>query len=252
MHFNYSIISIHAPHEGERHTQTRVIKAQERFQSTLPTRGSDASIFSTFDLGLYFNPRSPRGGATSSADTTSSSARFNPRSPRGGATLINDLSEQICEVSIHAPHEGERPLNPDVRNYHRCFNPRSPRGGATQSAHHLLLLHRISIHAPHEGGRPSQPIIYYYSTGFQSTLPTRGSDYIMILAALALGVNFNPRSPRGGATGDTAAQNGVVSFQSTLPTRGSDNARAELLQHIIISIHAPHEGERREVGFFLS
>ena len=74
----------------------------------------------------------------------------------------------------------------------------------------------------------------------------------MILAALALGVNFNPRSPRGGATGDTAAQNGVVSFQSTLPTRGSDNARAELLQHIIISIHAPHEGERREVGFFLS
>ena len=127
-------ISIHAPHEGERHTQTRVIKAQERFQSTLPTRGSDASLFSTFDLGLYFNPRSPRGGATSSADTTSSSARFNPRSPRGGATLINDLSEQICEVSIHAPHEGERPLNPDVRNYHRCFNPRSPRGGATMPA----------------------------------------------------------------------------------------------------------------------
>ena len=223
MHFNYSIISIHAPHEGERHTQTRVIKAQERFQSTLPTRGSDASIFSTFDLGLYFNPRSPRGGATSSADTTSSSARFNPRSPRGGATLINDLSEQICEVSIHAPHEGERPLNPDVRNYHRCFNPRSPRGGATRRT---LTEARISA-------------------CFNPRSPRGGATWCSKNCRCNQR-DFNPRSPRGGATqsahhllllhrisihaphegerlyNDSCRAGLGSKFQSTLPTRGSD------------------------------
>ena len=34
--------------------------------------------------------------------------------------------------------------------------------------------------------------------------------------------NFNPRSPRGGATNVTVLVHGFVQFQSTLPTRGSD------------------------------
>ena len=79
---------------------------------------------------------------------------FNPRSPRGGATavLFPPLPEQT--VSIHAPHEGERPppiiAKSTIRAFqstlptrgsdsiyhslpHRKegFNPRSPRGGAT-------------------------------------------------------------------------------------------------------------------------
>ena len=80
------------------------------------------------------------------------------------------------------------------------FNPRSPRGGATP--------HRgnigggdfaISIHAPHEGERPSQFSSYTPAGAlFQSTLPTRGSDFIVFIA-------------------------------SSAP---------------LISIHAPHEGER--------
>ena len=56
---------------------------------------------------------------------------FNPRSPRGGATIDAESTQQSINISIHAPHEGERPE---------------------------LLLHRgrdcgISIHAPHEGER---------------------------------------------------------------------------------------------------
>ena len=34
-------ISIHAPHEGERHASVIIYKEEEKFQSTLPTRGSD-------------------------------------------------------------------------------------------------------------------------------------------------------------------------------------------------------------------
>ena len=34
-------------------------------------------------------------------------------------------------------------------------------------------------------------------------------------------------------------------FQSTLPTRGSDELDAYVRRRAIVSIHAPHEGERR-------
>ena len=57
--------------------------------------------------------------------------------------------------------------------------------------------------------------------GFQSTLPTRGSDS-GIIKYCANSNNFNPRSPRGGAT--------LIAVHRHKP-RG-------------ISIHAPHEGER--------
>ena len=58
---------------------------------------------------------------------------------------------------------------------------------------------------------------------FQSTLPTRGSDMPL----------------------QDKAKNDIV-FQSTLPTRGSDGRRAmEKILRSEISIHAPHEGERR-------
>ena len=57
-------ISIHAPHEGER-----------IFRYTWICRVA------------YFNPRSPRGGATAEHDAERTGIyNFNPRSPRGGAT----------------------------------------------------------------------------------------------------------------------------------------------------------------------
>ena len=106
-------ISIHAPHEGERLVDrlqpvtfrifqstlpTRGSDAMERggwktdttiFQSTLPTRGSDPTCYPTGRRYSYFNPRSPRGGATIRAvPYRKGGMYFNPRSPRGGATLF--------------------------------------------------------------------------------------------------------------------------------------------------------------------
>ena len=171
----------------------------------------------------YFNPRSPRGGATCPycADTdenifqstlptrgsdpccNSKSAQcfdFNPRSPRGGATNGERYYPIRSVISIHAPHEGERrakSLTLTLMIIH--FNPRSPRGGATQKYFLCFLMH-----------------------GFQSTLPTRGSD-----------------------CHHWRHHCHTNKFQSTLPTRGSD-AHVETLGYsdIAISIHAPHEGER--------
>ena len=197
----------------------------DRFQSTLPTRGSDEAAQSMKGSILYFNPRSPRGGATCYARLRMARGRiisihaphegerlfhvvssclfynFNPRSPRGGATRYAIRNKATLLISIHAPHEGERPyLRPRAKTSNTYFNPRSPRGGATWPR------------------RLAENSMYL----FQSTLPTRGSDsaYHSIDNVVR---HFNPRSPRGGAT----------------------DAVTYTPQTLTISIHAPHEGERR-------
>ena len=81
------LISIHAPHEGERLNAGTASTAGSAFQSTLPTRGSDSPCSPAYASRRYFNPRSPRGGATQQHPV---------------------LFHQVQNISIHAPHEGER------------------------------------------------------------------------------------------------------------------------------------------------
>ena len=194
-------VSIHAPHEGERRLRPWTTPRIRLFQSTLPTRGSDAAKTWSLCRPHCFNPRSPRGGATLStakivATRYSFNPRsprggatdsgilllratscFNPRSPRGGATLADGRLTGTGGVSIHAPHEGERRRRVELQ----------PRG------------HGVSIHAPHEGERLLTCAMLTCVMLFQSTLPTRGSDasYSRLSARDS---RFNPRSPRGGAT----------------------------------------------------
>ena len=147
------------------------------------------------------------------------------------------------------PTRGSDPPYAAFDRHQRHFNPRSPRGGAT---HPCSLSFLLGL--------------------FQSTLPTRGSDPGLRLCppysvfsvrqisihAPHLGVrrriyappcppihNFNPRSPRGGATSAPASRVRPPVFQSTLPTRGSDWSLEDKDSAGAISIHAPHEGERR-------
>ena len=151
-----ALISIHAPHEGERRTwQRRVRRA----------------------------------------------SNFNPRSPRGGATDKLFVSRRARAISIHAPHEGERPLEIYSHLSAEKISIHAPHEGERQDISNLFLnALLISIHAPHEGERPQPP----------KPPP--------IMAR-----NFNPRSPRGGATPISLASQLYSRFQSTLPTRGSDS-----------------------------
>ena len=103
---------------------------------------------------------------------------FNPRSPRGGATVpIFDI-EVTAQISIHAPHEGERH---DIRA--RGLRPAEfqstlpTRGSDSQYGDYVTCSDvLISIHAPHEGERPSLHGTVCACSIFQSTLPARGSD----------------------------------------------------------------------------
>ena len=218
---------------------------KKRFQSTLPARGSDRPTEGRQAFLLNFNPRSPRGGATDTTpDRDRASDHFNPRSPRGGATNYTFLKCKEDYISIHAPREGERQFAKFVRTVFtqfqstlpargsdsfafsrsrriQYFNPRSPRGGATNGNVISDTYATISIHAPREGERPSGRLLWSDAQPISIHAPREGErqhSFIIFFYTF----NFNPRSPRGGAT---------VFCQF---------ARVELE----ISIHAPREGER--------
>ena len=125
-------ISIHAPHEGERPQRSGRRGASLEFQSTLPTRGSDRRLPRLPQPATHFNPRSPRGGATRRQLQRLGAHRFQSTLPTRGSdvdraarlhrsafqsTLPTRGSDQHilvsvvagADISIHAPHEGERP-----------------------------------------------------------------------------------------------------------------------------------------------
>ena len=105
---------------------------------------------------------------------------------------------------------------------------------------------------------------------FQSTLPTRGSDCDK-KAGGDRPMNFNPRSPRGGATLNVGDKLICKAISIHAPHEGERRVRAAHSDSIrqdfnprsprggatfnsairqrmwVISIHAPHEGERRSV-----
>ena len=127
------LVSIHAPHEGERRISPCGQSPCRAFQSTLPTRGSDNTI----------------------AKGMAPSVEFQSTLPTRGSDKIKPLAQGAGRVSIHAPHEGERHWQRFSAYICRAsFNPRSPRGGATWFSHKCCLVMKVSIHAPHEGERP--------------------------------------------------------------------------------------------------
>ena len=84
------IISIHAPHEGERRALgITTIEEGKQFQSTLPTRGSDVLPLMLLVVDITFQSTLPtRGSDLLERKKRKWKRDFNPRSPRGGATVI--------------------------------------------------------------------------------------------------------------------------------------------------------------------
>ena len=81
---------------------------------------------------------------------------------------------------------------------------------------------KISIHAPHEGERPLYTSCSFSNAVFQSTLPTRGSDYTPVLPRRGLQISIH--APHEGERLEEIefTRTDDTKFQSTLPTRGSD------------------------------
>ena len=149
---------------------------------------------------------------------------FQSTLPTRGSDMTATFKRARQAISIHAPHEGERRGGLCRSGRGGCnFNPRSPRGGATVKLPMVTVSPlMIPIHAPHEGERPYLNNFFTEDKHFNPRSPRGGATARRMPTGLRHG-DFNPRSPRGGAT-----------------------IRCLLrLEFFNISIHAPHEGERR-------
>ena len=132
----YNGISIHAPHEGERRSACYKLLQSFKISIHAPHEGERPKPKLYRRYQPYFNPRSPRGGATDVRERSLVVDIISIHAPHEGERPYHSgLYGFPAAISIHAPHEGERRASSlGTRNYHRYFNPRSPRGGATMSA----------------------------------------------------------------------------------------------------------------------
>ena len=155
------------------------------FQSTLPTRGSDKSLYlSTSFCKMDFNPRSPRGGATIQQIMKTLQISISIHAPHEGERLCRaGCRGGSLGISIHAPHEGERPRLCIVPSAHLGFQSTLPtRGsdGSRQSAQIPLTAFQSTLPTRGSDPRPVKPVASVKRL-FQSTLPTRGSDGVDVL-----------------------------------------------------------------------
>ena len=174
----YHVISIHAPHEGERLCARRCLKCTTRFQSTLPTRGSDklndeSHTASNISIHAPHEGERPAGVYDENCE-----ALFQSTLPTRGSDVLDDAAGAIAWIfQSTLPTRGSDRRCWPHQSLISHFNPRSPRGGATcRHASAALLSAGISIHAPHEGERRRSGRRRRPQSAFQSTLPTRGSD----------------------------------------------------------------------------
>ena len=102
---------------------------------------------------------------------------FNPRSPRGGATYGQYATAATQQISIHAPHEGERLPERLPPEKSTLFQSTLPTRGSDRTNSALccsILLFQSTL--PTRGSDPMGPTTSQIWRIFQSTLPTRGSD----------------------------------------------------------------------------
>ena len=240
-------ISIHAPHEGERHFLLLKFYVDFFISIHAPHEGERLQAFVPHRWCKNFNPRSPRGGATKPWSSFASALGFQSTLPTRGSDpircnkrLLSMLFQSTLptrgsdmrklrqdsypkyQISIHAPHEGERQGDAAfIRQRAEDFNPRSPRGGATDDLTDAAPSQMISIHAPHEGERLCASYTPPEKVVFQSTLPTRGSDPVSRYELSLVQISIHaPHEGERRTHRRRKAQEKI--FQSTLPTRGSD------------------------------
>ena len=201
-------------------------------------------------LQLLFQSTLPtRGSDPSLAGARCAIPHFNPRSPRGGATVLISSNRFKSFISIHAPHEGERLKLINDLSDQICISIHAPHEGerhiAGQARGNFV---DISIHAPHEGERRALHFVTSaIALNFNPRSP-RGGATIARLPPLGMAYNFNPRSPRGGATRSACKSKPRYKHISIHAPHEGERPPLSCLSglHIEISIHAPHEGERHQ------
>ena len=125
--------------------------------------------------------------------------RFNPRLPRGKATTLPVINTRNSAFqSTPSAREGDARA-PQVHRMNGCFNPRLPRGKATFQLPFLIVEYPCFNPRLPRGKATQKHTEYFRRDGFQSTPSAREGDFL-IISAQSNNRSFNPRLPRGKAT----------------------------------------------------
>ena len=156
------------------------------------------------------------------------SHEFQSTLPTRGSDGMPRLLPQIPKISIHAPHEGERPTaHKAIKETDFKFQSTLPtRGSDVSGTSTRFFPSRFQSTLPTRGSdrHPTASSIRYKK--FQSTLPTRGSDCVPLCICFCWPY-FNPRSPRGGATSImwSGVRNTGENFNPRSPRGGATRGR---------------------------
>ena len=174
------------------------------FQSTLPTRGSDDTFGGYTSRQITISIHAPHEGERLlvKQDVQDWVLGISIHAPHEGERLALDLETTgLDPISIHAPHEGERPVGRAIDAYITSFQSTLPtRGSDMERGGWKTDTTIFQSTLPTRGSDSLFNRSNAQRTKFQSTLPTRGSDAAGGAGLTPQKINFNPRSPRGGAT----------------------------------------------------
>ena len=158
---------------GARPARKNALEPYKRFQSTRPVWGATLSGLRPVRLQATFQSTRPVWSATPALWHRCRPAAFQSTRPVWGATTQTERSDDMSDISIHAPRVG--------RDDHRYSS---------------LDLRCISIHAPRVGRDPLFARIASAMPLFQSTRPVWGATWYSRGYPM-LPRDFNPRAPCG-------------------------------------------------------
>ena len=127
------------------------------------------------------------------------------------------------------------------------FQSTSPVRGTTLQAKYPDFNLDISIHVPREGDDHAGAADRGEILLFQSTSPVRGTTPPPPPCGTPWA--FQSTSPVRGTTSSPRASWSMPLFQSTSPVRGTTDIPDVHVDHVIISIHVPREGDDRTRTF---
>ncbi len=210
------------------------------FQSTRPARGATYNGDNSLHPCQFQSTR-PARGATGIVLPICGGRSVSIHAPRAGRDHDRVGVRKRVSVSIHAPRAGRdmrcnvSPPPPPL------FQSTRPARGATQKPIARLRVPRFQSTRPARGATKFQGRAWL-KFWFQSTRPARGATChhdscawiprvsihapragrdLAFFSALAVGLGFNPRAPRGARQSAIGSRSVAFGFQSTRPARGA-------------------------------
>ena len=184
-----------------------------------PLAGCDIMSYTCTVCGQDFNPRTPCGVRRCSSTRRWAWLQFQSTHPLRGATAAAEVSDEIINISIHAPLAGCDDNQKAPVHSRTYFNPRTPCGVRPSRRRKQTAPQEFQSTHPLRGATPRR-LCFPRPRGISIHAPLAGCDF-SLRTNYCLGLHFNPRTPCGVRRRMSSPGTRFQSFQSTHPLRGA-------------------------------